>query len=319
MTESRFCGGISLVGSAVDMGDVASVRSFNRFYTDRIGVLRSGLLDTPYSLTEARVIFELAQQPSLEVVELRRRLDIDAGYMSRILQRFSGDGIVTRERSAEDGRRQVVRLTARGRRAFSTLDRRSARQIARLLEPLGEGDRLRLVGSMNAIREILGGREPNGVSLRAPGPGDHGWIVSRHGALYATEYGWDESFEALVGRIVADFVDQRDPRRERAWIAEMDGERAGCVLCVARDPETAQLRLLLVEPWARGHGIGSRLVDACLRFARRAGFRRIVLWTNDVLADARRIYERAGFELLDEQAHHSFGHDLVGQHWARDL
>lgn len=308
------------MGSAVDIGDVAAVRSFNRFYTARIGVLRSGLLDTRHSLTEARVIFELAQQPSLEVVELRRRLDIDAGYLSRILRRFETEGLVTRERSSEDGRRQVIRLTAGGRRAFSTLDRRSAAQTARLLEPLREGDRRRLVGSMDAIRRILDGREPSGeVRLRAPGPGDHGWIVSRHGAIYAAEYGWDESFEALVGRIVADFVERRDPRRERAWVAEMGGERAGCVLCVAKDPQTAQLRLLLVEPWARGHGVGSRLVDACLKFARRAGYRRIVLWTNDVLVDARRIYERVGFELLEEHEHHSFGHDLVGQHWGRDL
>ncbi|MGH2538958.1 MAG: bifunctional helix-turn-helix transcriptional regulator/GNAT family N-acetyltransferase [Actinomycetota bacterium] len=300
--------------------EVSAVRSFNRFYTDLIGLLRDGLLDTPYSLTEARVIFELAQQPSLEVVELRRRLDIDAGYLSRILQRFSVDRVVTRERSSEDGRRQVVRLTRRGRRAYSMLDARSANQVARLLEPLAGDEQRRLVGSMNAIREVLGERESGrGVVLRPPAPGDYGWIVSRHGAIYADEYGWDESFEALVARIVADCVERRDRGRERAWIAELDGERAGCVLCVGKDRDTAQLRLLLVEPRARGRGIGSRLVDECVRFARRARYERIVLWTNDVLEDARRIYEAAEFELIDEQEHHSFGRDLVGQHWGRAL
>jgi DNA-binding MarR family transcriptional regulator/predicted N-acetyltransferase YhbS len=300
--------------------DIAAVRSFNRFYTDLIGALRGGLLDTPYSLTEARVIFELAQQPSLEVVELRGRLEIDAGYLSRILRRFTTDGVVTRRRSRDDGRRQVIALTGRGRSSFASLDGRAATQVAHLLEPLHEDARRRLVGSMKTIRTVLGERKPaRDVTLRAPGPGDYGWIVSRHGAIYAEEYGWDESFEALVAGIVAGSVEHRDPRRERAWIAELDGERTGCVLCVQRDRVTAQLRLLLVEPWARGAGIGSRLVDECVGFARRAGYGRIVLWTNEVLEDARRIYERAGFELLDEERHQSFGHALVGQHWGREL
>jgi DNA-binding MarR family transcriptional regulator/N-acetylglutamate synthase-like GNAT family acetyltransferase len=308
------------MSQAISTDDVSAVRSFNRFYTDRIGALRAGLLDSPYSLTEARIVFELAQQPSIEVVELRRRLDIDPGYLSRILGRFAAGGIVTRERSSDDGRRQVIRLTRQGRRAFSVLDSRSAEQVARLLDPLAEVERRRLVASMNAIRETLGERRRGGdVVLRSPAPGDYGWIVSRHGAIYADEYGWDEAFEALVARIVGDHVERRDPRRERAWIAELDGQRAGCVVCVRKDLATAQLRLLLVEPWARGLGIGSRLVDECIRFARRARYERIALWTNDVLEDARRIYERAGFELIDEHAHHSFGQDLVGQHWGREL
>jgi DNA-binding MarR family transcriptional regulator/N-acetylglutamate synthase-like GNAT family acetyltransferase len=308
------------MSQAISTDDVSAVRSFNRFYTDRIGALRAGLLDSPYSLTEARIVFELAQQPSIEVVELRRRLDIDPGYLSRILGRFAAGGIVTRERSSDDGRRQVIRLTRQGGRAFSVLDSRSAEQVARLLDPLAEVERRRLVASMNAIRETLGERRRGGdVVLRSPAPGDYGWIVSRHGAIYADEYGWDEAFEALVARIVGDHVERRDPRRERAWIAELDGQRAGCVVCVRKDLATAQLRLLLVEPWARGLGIGSRLVDECIRFARRARYERIALWTNDVLEDARRIYERAGFELIDEHAHHSFGQDLVGQHWGREL
>jgi DNA-binding MarR family transcriptional regulator/GNAT superfamily N-acetyltransferase len=309
-----------VVSEASDTDDIAAVRSFNRFYTNLIGVLRDGLLETPYSLTEARIIFELAQQPSAEVVELRRRLDIDPGYLSRILQRFAADGIVARERSASDGRRQVVRLTRRGRRAFSVLDARSAGQIAALLQPLTGKDRRRLVRSMDAIRDLLARpTRRSEIVLRSPRPGDYGWIVDRHGRIYAEEYGWDETFEALVAQIVGDYVEHRDRRRERAWIAELNGEPAGCVLCVKKDPDTAQLRLLLVEPWARGSGIGSLLVDECIRFARQVRYQRIVLWTNDVLEEARRIYERAGFELIDEGPHHSFGVDLVGQHWARKL
>lgn len=304
---------------SLDKAAVSAVRSFNRFYTNLIGVLREGLLDTPYSLTEARVIFELAQQASVEVADLRHRLDIDAGYVSRILTRLAADGLVTRERSPTDGRRQVIRLTRQGRRAFALLDSRSADRIAALLDPLPEAERLRLLGCMNTIREIFGERPALVVALRPPGTGDYGWVVNRHGEIYAAEYGWDETFEALVARIVGNYVEQRDPRRERAWIAELGEERVGCVFCVKKDEDVAQLRLLLVEPWARGRGIGLRLVDECIGFARRARYKQIVLWTNDVLEDARRIYERAGFALITEDKHHSFGHDLVGQHWGRPL
>lgn len=299
---------------------VGAVRSFNRFYTALIGVLRSGLVDTPYSLTESRVIFELAQRETTEVPALRRELGLDAGYLSRILARFASDGLITRARSEADGRRQVIALTGRGREVFALLDSRSGAEIGVLLDRLSEAEQRRLVGAMETIRRIVeGAARPPAYLLRPLAPGDLGWVVHRNGAVYADEYGWDQTYEALVARIVADYVDNHDGTRENAWIAEMEGEPVGCVFCVRRDDETAQLRLLLVEPRARGMGIGARLVEECLRFAVRAGYRRIVLWTNDVLADARRIYQRAGFRLTKEEPHHGFGKDLVGQYWERDL
>ena len=299
---------------------VAAVRAFNRFYTARIGVLRDGLLRTPHSLTEARVLYELGQREVTEVADLRRELDIDAGFLSRLLARLQRDGLVVRERSSDDARRQRGRLTDEGRAAFAELDRRSAEEIGAVLGALSEDDQQRLVASMDAVRDVLTQAPPAaGFVLRAPRPGDLGWIVQRHGALYAQQYGWDETFEALVARIVADHAADHDPRREAAWIAEVDGEPAGCVLCVRRDDDVAQLRHLLVDPRARGRGIGARLIEECLRFARRAGYARITLWTNDVLHEARRLYERAGFELVESAPHHSFGHDLVEQTWARAL
>jgi DNA-binding MarR family transcriptional regulator/GNAT superfamily N-acetyltransferase len=292
---------------------VDAVRAFNRFYTRLIGVVSEGLLETPYSLTEARVIFELAQRDLCEVADLRRTLDLDAGYLSRILSRFAADGLIRRERSAGDARRQVTGLTDRGREVFGDLDVRSGERIGEILAALPEEDQRRLVGAMAAIEGILGeGRRPEMYVLRPFGPGDFGWVVQRHGALYAAEYGWDVTFEALVARVVADYVDggQGD-----AWIAEVDGEPAGCVFCVPRSERVAQLRLLLVEPSARGLGIGGRLVEECVRYARKNGYDEMVLWTNDVLGAARRIYQRAGFELVEEGPHHSFGQDLVEQTW----
>ncbi len=303
-----------------DDAAVAAVRAFNRFYTNMIGLLRGKYLGTPYSLTEARLLFELAQRDASEVSDLRRTVDIDAGYLSRILTRFESDGLVTRERSAADGRRQVIRLTATGRTAVAGLDTRSARQTSDMLAGVRDDDRRKLLDAMHVITDILtGSPQPRGYLIRAPEPGDMGWVVQRNAAMYAEEFGWDASYEALVARIVADYVDRRDPQAEAAWIAEVDGIPAGCVFCVRENATTARLRLLLVEPWARGLGIGSRLVEEVLRFARRAGYASITLWTNDVLADARRIYQRAGFTLDDENRHHSFGHDLVGQNWSRRL
>jgi DNA-binding MarR family transcriptional regulator/N-acetylglutamate synthase-like GNAT family acetyltransferase len=300
---------------------VTAVRAFNRFYTGRIGVLGEGLLRTPHSLTEARVLYELGQREALEVADLRRELAIDAGYLSRLLARLDEQGLVTRERSTSDGRRQRVALTDEGTAAAAELDRRSADEIAALLADLGaEGER-RLVAAMGVIREILEDAPPppEAFVLRAPRPGDYGWIVHRHGVRYAEEYAWDETFEALVARIVADYVERADHRREAAWIAEIDGEPVGCVLCVRKTDAVAQLRLLLVEPRARGRGIGARLIEECLRYARRVGYEEITLWTNDVLHDARRLYERAGFELVDSGPHRSFGHNLVEQTWSRRL
>jgi DNA-binding MarR family transcriptional regulator/GNAT superfamily N-acetyltransferase len=303
---------------------VDDVRGFNRFYTRVLGLLRPDLAGSAFGLTEARVLFELAHRDDIAVSELRRELDLDAGYLSRILSGFTASGLATRAKSAADGRRQVVRLTEKGRRAFDELDRRQARAIDTLLAPLDDGQRTRLVAAMGQIRRVLSNQTPRAdVVLRPPQPGDLGWVVERHGARYAAEYGWDATFEALVARIVAEFAERRDARREAAWIAELDGERVGCVFCMAsNNPEaehTAQLRLLLVEPSARGAGVGSRLVDECLRFARRSGYRRITLWTNDVLLDARRTYQRAGFGCDRREPHHSFGHDLVGEYWSRDL
>lgn len=299
---------------------VAQVRAFSRFFTAILGVLDEGLLNSPYTLTEARLIYELAQDGSVEVVDLRRSLDLDAGYLSRILARFEADGLVVRDRSEVDARRSHPYHLPAGRTAYAMLDARSADQVAGLLETLTVEEQARLLDAMRTIRALLD-REPRQRPwlIRPLRSGDLGWVVYRHGVLYAREYGWDETFEALVARIVAEYGEGRDPKREDAWIAELDGQPAGCVFCVRGDDETAKLRLLLVEPSARGTGIGSRLVDECIRFAREAGYRRMMLWTNDVLMAARRIYERAGFVLVEEEKHHSFGQDLVGQVWELEL
>jgi len=295
---------------------VDAVRAFNRFYTPLIGLLSDRFLGTRYSLTEGRVIFELAQRDETEVVELRRALDLDPGYLSRILGRFEDAGIATRGRSEHDRRRQVVGLTRRGRSAFRDLDRRSGREVGQLLRRLDDSSQEDVVRAMRSIRGAFDQRRDGGPArLRAPRPGDLGWILERHGVLYAREHGWNDRAEALMARVVADFAESHDPDRERAWIAEVEGDRAGAVLCVAKSRRVAQLRLLLVEPRYRHRGVGTRLVDKCIRFARAAGYRELVLWTNDVLTDARRIYERAGFELVDEERHATFGRPLTGQHW----
>ncbi|MGC5013920.1 bifunctional helix-turn-helix transcriptional regulator/GNAT family N-acetyltransferase [Streptosporangium sp. DT93] len=298
-------------------GHVAEIRAFNRFYTRLIGVLEQRVLGTPYSLTQMRVLFELDHRGRTEAGELRRLLGIDAGYLSRILGGFEREGLVVRGRSAADARRQVVELTGRGKASFADFDERAAEEIRALLAEVGEEDRERLVGSMAAIEGILGRAPRTGRSyvLRPPRTGDLGWVVYRHGVLYGQEQGWGMDFEAMVARIVAGYVDGHDPLRDAGWIAEVDGERAGCVFCVHKDDETAQLRMLLVEPSARGMGIGTRLVEECVRFARAAGYRRMVLWTRDVLLGARRIYRATGFELVEERP----DGDVVEEVWARDL
>jgi len=296
------------------------IRAFNRFWTNHMGVLNSGLLDTRFSLTEARVLFELGRTAETDMLRLRHELRIDAGYLSRIVKRFENDGLVEASSSPADGRRRVLSLTLTGKAAFEDLDARSTKQATSMQSGLSEVGRHRLVAAMATIRELL---EPSSgaeaVVLRPPIVGDFGWVVHRHGVIYAQEYGWDETFEALVARVVAEYVERRDAAREYAWIAEVDGAPAGCVFCVKESEDIARLRLLLVEPSARGRGLGERLVTECIGFAKRAGYDQVTLWTNDVLLSARRIYEAAGFRLVKEEPHHSFGQDLVGQDWLLDL
>lgn len=296
---------------------VAAVRRFNRFYTRQIGVLEEGLARTPFSPTEARVLYELAHRPDATATALAEELGVDAGYLSRILRRFQARELIVRRPAERDGRRSLVRLTEAGERAFAALEAGSRDDVAGMLARLSPADQERLVGAMATIEALLGaGHERRApYLLRPPQPGDMGWVVQAHGAIYAREYGWDEQFEALVAEIVASFLRHFDAKRERCWIAERDGENVGSVFVVRESEDVAKLRLLLVDPRARGLGIGRRLVAECIRFARHAGYARMTLWTNDVLVSARRIYEAAGFRLVHEEPHHSFGKDLVGQTW----
>jgi len=299
---------------------VATIRAFNRFWTKKIGALGGSHLLSSYSLTEARVLFELAQRPATEVADLRRELELDAGYLSRILARFKTEKLVALESSELDARKQIGRLTNRGRDVFSSLDAKAIEAVAAMLSALTKEDKRRLVSAISTVREVLDGSPPpTSYLLRPLGPGDLGWVVRRHGILYADEYRYDGAFEALVARIMADYVEHREPERENAWIAEVDGEPVGSIFCVKKSATVAQLRCLLVEPNVRGMGVGTRLVDECLRFARRSGYKRIVLWTHAGLDAARRIYERAGFTLDKEQDAHSFGHDVVEQTWSHPL
>ena len=303
---------------------IQDIRSFNRFYTNVIGALDySRQLYAPYTLTEARVLYELAHAPRTDAADLRSELSLDAGYLSRILAKFEQDGLIERAPSEKDTRRRRVTLTVRGREAADLLDERSREAVGSLLATVPADERPRLAEAMRTIRDVLSeGRAPRGedVVLRDPGPGDLGWIVQRNAALYAAEYGWNTDYEGLVARIVADFAEDHDPHLERVWIAELDGRAVGCVMCVRDEaPGAARLRLLLVEPDARGLGIGDQLVRACIEFARGVGYREMVLWTNDVLTSARKIYQRHCFVLLAEKPHRSFGVDLVGQDWRLDL
>ncbi|GAA1892260.1 helix-turn-helix domain-containing GNAT family N-acetyltransferase [Streptomyces durmitorensis] len=304
---------------------IQEIRAFNRFYTNLIGALDySRQLYVPYTLTEARVLYELAHASHLDAADLRAELSLDAGYLSRLLGKFEKGGIVERAPSERDPRRQRITLTARGRETAGLLDERSSEAVGSLLSAVPAAERSRLATAMRTVREILsGGREGAAASrpvLREPGPGDLGWIVQRNAALYAAEYGFNTDYEGLVARIVADFAEDHDPHLERVWIAELDGRPVGCVMCVRDDaPGTARLRLLLVEPDARGMGIGDQLVSACVEFARDVGYREMALWTNDILGAARAIYLRHGFVLVDEKPHRSFGVDLLGQDWQLHL
>ena len=302
---------------------VAAVRRFNRFYTTHMGLLDEGLLQSPFSLTEVRVLYEIAHRTAPTASVIGQELGLDAGYLSRILLRLRKAGLVSATPAAGDRRRRLLALTARGRRTFGALDARSSRDVAVLLGRLSPKARGQLVQSMRRLETALSASSTAAnagrVALRAPAPGDLGWVVQRHGELYAAEYEWNEDFETLVAGIVAEFAAGHDPRRERAWIAELDGVRAGSVFLVRQSDDVARLRLLLVEPWARGHGLGHGLVRACIDFAREAGYRTLTLWTNSVLDAARRIYRQAGFREVGSERHRSFGHDLVSETWELEL
>ena len=304
---------------------VEAIRRFNRFYTQRIGVLDEGLLHSPFSLTEARVLYELAHRDRPAAVDLCRDLALDPGYSSRILRRLEKLGLVRRVPAADDRRRNILALTDRGRATFADLDARSADEISQLIAPLSDADRTGLAEALATAESLLGTTRRSGpaardsIVLRSHRPGDIGWVVERHGALYADEYGWDVRFECLVAKIAGAFLEQNDPRTERAFIAERDGERVGSVLLVRGSKRVARLRLLLVEPEARGLGLGKRLVEECVRFARESGYRKVVLWTQRNLLAARAIYRAAGFRKTADERHTSFGAKLVGETWELEL
>lgn len=293
------------------------VRQFNRFFTRQIGVLREGLLHTDYSLTEARIIFEIANRNHVTASDLVRELGLDAGYLSRAVSKLEAQSVVSRVRSEVDGRQRLLKLTEEGESVFRVLNQRSHEEVGEMLNRLSDEEQSQLLSAMQTIQNLLdeGFKFAEPFYLRHHQPGDMGWVTHRHGVLYAQEYGFDETFEALVAEIVANFVKNYDPVYERCWVAEMNGEIVGSVFVVRADAKTAKLRLLLVEPKARGVGLGNRLVTECIRFSKQAGYEKLILWTNSVLLEARHIYEKKGFTLVESEAHHSFGHDLVGEIW----
>jgi DNA-binding MarR family transcriptional regulator/GNAT superfamily N-acetyltransferase len=303
------------------MNRIDAVRRFNRFYTRRIGVLQPQFLGGPYSLPEARVLYELGQRGECTASELGSDLDLDLGYLSRLLQGLKRQGLVYGERSKEDGRQTRLSLTGRGRKAYLQLDSRSREEVAGMLGKLAAPEQARLVDALQTAESVLeqDSQAEKTITLRSHRPGDIGWVVHRHGALYAQEYGWDERFEALVAGIAKDFVEKHDPSRERCWIAELDGDPVGSVFLVKENKSTAKLRLLLVEPKARGRGLGRRLVEECIAFARAKGYRKLALWTQSNLAAARHIYKALGFELMKKEPHNSFGVKLVGEYWELSL
>ena len=295
-----------------------TVRHFNRFYTRQIGLLHEHLHDSPFSLTEARILYELAHRTLLTNSDLCSELGLDPGYLSRVVAGFEKQGLIEKSRSPTDGRAVQLVMTAKGRKTYEPLNLASQREISAMLQTLSVPEQQLLVEAMHRIESLLGERTPSYL-LRDPRPGDMGWIVHRHDALYAQEYGLNLEFEALVAEIAAAYVREHDPAWERCWIAEKDGRVVGSVFVVRQDDTTAKLRLLYVEPDARGLGIGRRLVQECLHFARLAGYRKMVLWTNSVLTGARRIYAQEGFQMIEKEAHHSFGKDLIAETWSRDV
>ncbi|MHA2244283.1 MAG: bifunctional helix-turn-helix transcriptional regulator/GNAT family N-acetyltransferase [Candidatus Hodarchaeales archaeon] len=296
---------------------INEVRRFNRFYTRIIGVLREGLLHSPYSLTEARILFEIANKDGLTASDLCIILGLDPGYLSRTLTKLEQQGLIRKIKSNKDGRQRLLNLTVEGKESFEILNSRSSEEIGEMLDDLSETDQIRLLQAMHSIESILdkGLKFSEPFFIRSHEAGDMGWVTHRHGLLYFQEYGWDQNFEALVSQIVADFIKNFNPDRERCWIAEMNGEKVGSVFVVQHTDNVAKLRLLLVEPNARGLGLGSRLVEECIRFARRFRYKKLILWTNSVLLEARHIYKKKGFSLVKQEEHHSYGHNLIGENW----
>ena len=299
--------------------DVAAVRAFNRFYTRKLGVLDQQLLKSPFSLSEARVLYELAQRQELSAKEIGAELGLDAGYLSRIMQSFDEAGLISREPLPTDRRQYRLALTAKGRKAFEELERSTNDHIAAMLEGLPPGGKARLTSSMTDIQRLLGDAASRPATLREPRPGDMGWVVQSHGALYAREYGFDSSFEALVAEIAAKFLASFDASRERCWIAEIDGAQVGSIFLVRYTDDVAKLRLLLIDPAGRGQKLGQRMVGECIAFAKACGYRKITLWTQSILLAARSIYEKAGFRLVATEPHRSFGQDLIGETWELEL
>ncbi len=304
---------------------IAAVRRFNRFYTRQIGVLRRTYQDGPYSLGEMRVLYEIAHDRDLTASDIARKLDLDAGYLSRVLRNFEKRGLITRKTSQGDARRSRLALTARGLKTFRPAEARSQREVARMLARLNPGQQTRLIAAMQTIESLVAVKapidsRPPAYTLRAPRRGDFGWIVTRHAQLYDQEYNWTDPFEGLCAQIVADFINNFDPDVERCWIAEMEGENVGCIMLVrAEEPGVARIRLLLVDPKARGLGLGSRLVDEAVTFARAAGYSKITLWTHSVLTAARHVYQRAGFVMTSSEARRSWGQDVVAEFWDLEL
>jgi DNA-binding MarR family transcriptional regulator/N-acetylglutamate synthase-like GNAT family acetyltransferase len=308
--------------AAPDMlGGIEAVRRFSRFYTRRIGVLEERFLGSEFSLTEGRILFELAHHETSTASELAKELGLNPGYLSRTLKKLEDRRLVDRTTSSTDARQNLLQLTEKGAQRFAELNARSRSDVAMMLARLSVAEEKRLVGALQEVEALLGDEAPRRVPyiLRPHQPGDMGWVIQRHGELYAREYGWDETMEAFVAEIAAKFIKEFDPKKERAWIAEKDGDNVGCVFLVRESDEVAKLRLLLVDPKARGLGIGKRLVEECIKFARMKGYRKITLWTNDILTTARHIYEQTGFKLVSEERHHRFGHHLVGQNWELEL
>ena len=300
---------------------ISGVRAFNRFYTRKLGVLDQQLLKSPFSLSEARVLYELAHRDDLSAKEIGIELGLDPGYLSRIIQNFDENGLITRKPLPSDRRQYRLSLTAKGRQAFAKLDRSSHDDVADLLAKLPRGDGKRLIEAMAVIEQLLDASRvsPPAAILREPRPGDMGWVVQSHGSLYASEYGFDSSFEGLVAEIAAKFLASFDASRERCWIADIDGAQVGSVFLVRDTDDVAKLRLLLVDPAGRGRGLGHRLVGECIAFARQCGYRKITLWTQSILVAARKIYQDAGFVLVATEPHRSFGQSLVGETWELKL